>query len=104
MVGSRKGFIGIRKERATAMNVQEYDLIILHCIIHQQNLCSKSIRLKNVMDVVVNTIKFIKSCHLNHWQFKAFLDDLSSEHDVTYYYCEVMWLNKGKMLKRFYKE
>lgn len=102
MVGSRKGFIGILKERATAMNVQECDLIILHCIIHQQNLCSKSIRLKNVMDVVVNTINFIRSRGLNHRQFKAFLDELSSEHDDVTYYCEVRWLSKGKMLKRFY--
>lgn len=39
---------------------------------------------------------------LNHRQFKAFLDDLSSEHGDVTYYCEVRWLSKGKMLKRFY--
>ncbi|CAH1106370.1 unnamed protein product [Psylliodes chrysocephalus] len=76
LIGSRKRFVGTLKERTTAMNVQECDLIILHCIIYQQD--SKSIRLKNVMDVVVN---FIRSLCLNHRQFKAFLDELSSEHD-----------------------
>lgn len=86
MVGARKGIIEILKERATAMNVQKCDIIILHSIIYQQNLCSKYIRLKNVIDVIVDTIHFIRSRGLNHRQFKAFLDELSSEHDDT-----MMW-------------
>ncbi|CAK1604321.1 unnamed protein product [Parnassius mnemosyne] len=59
MVGLREGFIGILNEKATELNVQKYDLIVLHCIIHQQNLCFKSIQLQNVMNVVVKTINFI---------------------------------------------
>ncbi|CAK1594088.1 unnamed protein product [Parnassius mnemosyne] len=43
MVGLRKGFIGILNEKATELNVQKDDLIVLRSIIHQQNLCSKSI-------------------------------------------------------------
>ncbi|CAH1106332.1 unnamed protein product [Psylliodes chrysocephalus] len=74
----------------------------VHCIIHQQNLCSKSSRLKNVIDVVVNTVNFIRSRGLNNRQFKAFLDELSLEHDDVTYYCEIRWLSKGKMLKRFF--
>lgn len=54
------------------------------------------------MYVVVSTINFIRSRGLNHRQFKAFLDELSSEHDDVTYYCEVRWLSKGKMLKIFY--
>lgn len=102
MVGSHKGFVGILKEKATDLNVQKDDLIILHCIIHQQSLCSKSIRFNNVMDVVIKIINFIRSRALNHRQFKAFLDELSSEYDDVTYCCEVRWLSKGKMLKRFY--
>ncbi|XP_026326221.1 general transcription factor II-I repeat domain-containing protein 2-like [Hyposmocoma kahamanoa] len=103
MVGLRKGFIGILNEKATALNVQKDDLIVLHCIIHQQNLCSKSIRLQHVMDVVVKTINFIRSRGLNHRQFKGFLDEISAEYNDVTYYCEVRWLSKGKMLKRFYE-
>lgn len=103
MVGLRKGFIGILNEKATELNVQKDDLIVLHCIIHQQNLCSKSIRLQNVMNVVVKTINFIRSRGLNHRQFKAFLDEISAEYNDVTYYCEVRWLSKGKMLKRFYE-
>ncbi|GBP61474.1 General transcription factor II-I repeat domain-containing protein 2A [Eumeta japonica] len=81
MVGLRKGFIGILNEKATELNVQKDDLIVLHCIIHQQNLCSKSIRLQNVMNVVVKTINFIRSRRLNHRQLKAFFGELSAEYD-----------------------
>ncbi|KAH1028340.1 hypothetical protein HUJ05_001701 [Dendroctonus ponderosae] len=67
-------------------------LIVLHCIIHQQNLCSKSIRLQNVLNVVVKTINFIRSRGLNHRQFKAFLDEISVEYNDVTYYCKVRWL------------
>ncbi|XP_014283679.1 general transcription factor II-I repeat domain-containing protein 2-like [Halyomorpha halys] len=46
MVGLRKGFIEISNEKATELNVQRDDLIVL-CSIHQQDLSSKSIRLHN---------------------------------------------------------
>ncbi|KAJ0171369.1 hypothetical protein K1T71_012919 [Dendrolimus kikuchii] len=101
MVGLRKGFIGILNEKATELNVQKDNLLVLHCITHQQNLCSKSIRLQNVMNVVVKTINFIRSRGLNHRQFKTFLDEISAEYNDVTYYCEVRWLSKGKMLKRF---
>ncbi|KAJ0181964.1 hypothetical protein K1T71_002686 [Dendrolimus kikuchii] len=103
MVGLRKGFIGILNEKATELNVQKGDLIALHCIIHQQNLSSKSIRLQNFMNVVVKTINFIRSRGLNHRQFKAFLDEISAEYNDVTYYCEIKRLSKGKMLKRFYE-
>ena len=55
------------------------------------------------MNVVVKTINFIRSRSLNHRQFKAFLNEISAEYDDVTYYCEVRWLSKGKMLKRFYE-
>jgi hypothetical protein len=55
------------------------------------------------MEIVVASINFIKSRALNHRQFKEYLADLFSDYeDVSYYeYCEVRWLRKGQMLKRF---
>ncbi|GBP41280.1 General transcription factor II-I repeat domain-containing protein 2A [Eumeta japonica] len=102
MVGLRKSFIEILNEKTTELNVQKDDLIVLYCIIHQQTLCSKSIRLQNVINMVAKTINFIRSRGLNR-QFKAFLDEISVEHDDVTYYCEVRWLSKGKKLKRFYE-
>ncbi|XP_066901420.1 general transcription factor II-I repeat domain-containing protein 2B-like [Halyomorpha halys] len=103
MVGLHKGFIGILNEKATDLIVQKDCLIVIYCIIHQYNLCGKSIRLQNVINVVVKTINFIRSRGLNHGQFKAFLDEISTKYDDVTYYCEARWLSKGKILKRFYE-
>ena len=54
------------------------------------------------MSKVVSSISFIKSRALNHRQFKEFLEDVEAEYGDLVYYCEVRWLSKGKMLKRFY--
>ena len=54
------------------------------------------------MSKVASSINFIKSRALNHLQFKEFLEDVEAEYGDLVYYCEVGWLSKGKMLKRFY--
>jgi hypothetical protein len=102
MVGARKGFIGIVQEKATQLQICSADLTKFHCIIHQQNLCAKSIKFMNVMEVVINSVNFLKSRALNHRQFKQYLADIFSDYEDVDYYCEVRWLSKGKMLKRFY--
>ena len=45
---------------------------------------------------------FIKSRALNHRQFQEFLEDVEAEHGDLMFYCEVRWLSKGNMLRRFY--
>jgi hypothetical protein len=81
MVGARKGLIGIVHERAIELQIHPEDLTNFHCIIHQQNLCAKSIKFRNVMEVVVASINFIKSRALNHRQFKEYLADLFSNYE-----------------------
>lgn len=102
LVGTQKGFIGIVNGKAIELNIQAENLTNFHCVIHQQNLCAKSIKFKNVMEVIVTSINFIKSCALNHRQFKEYLEDLFSDYEDVSNYCKVRWLSKGKMLKRFY--
>jgi hypothetical protein len=102
MVGARKGLIGIVHERAIELQIHPENLTNFHCIIHQLNLCAKSIKFMNVMDVVVASINFIKSRALNHHQFKEYLADLFLDYEDVSYYCEVRWLSKGQMLKQFY--
>ena len=50
--------------------------IALHCIIHQQALCSKCLKFDNVMTVVVKCINQIRSRGLKHRRFRAFLEDM----------------------------
>jgi hypothetical protein len=54
------------------------------------------------MEVAVASFNFIQSRALNHRQFKEYLSDLFSDYEDVSYYCEVRWLSKGQMLKRFY--
>ena len=52
---------------------QNRQLVKLHCIIHQQNLCSKELGFQALMALVTKTINFIKSRGLNNRQFRSLL-------------------------------
>lgn len=103
MVGSQKGLVAFVKKELTHLGLDPSELIVCHCIIHQENLCARSLRLSNVMSTVVSCINFIKSRGLNNRQFKELLNDLDSEYGDVVYYCEVRWLSRGNMLMRFYE-
>lgn len=79
-------------------NTMDHDLIILHCLLRQENLCVKSRKMTNVITVVSKLVNFIGSKEINHSQFKDFLSDVESEHRYVLYYS----LNRGRMLKRVY--
>jgi hypothetical protein len=51
----------------------------LHCILHQQALCSKVVNLESVMNIVVSTVNFIRGSALNHRQFQQFLLEIEAE-------------------------
>ena len=102
MIGPNIGVIAQIKAELIRQDITSEELEVLHCIIHQQNLCAKSVKFTDLMGTVTTCINFIKSRALNHRQFKEFLDDVCSDYGDLTYYCEVRWLSKGKMLKRFY--
>ncbi|XP_014776676.1 general transcription factor II-I repeat domain-containing protein 2-like [Octopus bimaculoides] len=104
MYNSKRSFQEILLSKIT-LEVNENansNFATIHCIIHQENLCAKSLKFENVKRVVVSTINFIKSQALNHHQFKEFLEELELEYGDLVYYCAVCWLSKEKMLQRFY--
>lgn len=74
----------------------------VHCILHQEALCSKSHQMKGVMDIVFGAFNFIRSRALNHRQFVSRLEAVGSEHGDILYHTEVRWLSHGKVLKRFF--
>ena len=61
MVGSQKGLTALFKKELTRCGLAADDLVVCHCIIHKQNLCAKSLQLRNVMSTVIKCINFIKS-------------------------------------------
>ena len=101
MSGTGIGFVGLLKFALKEKNISD-NIAIFHCIIHQQNLCAKSLKFKHVMGPVIKTVNFIRARRLNHRQFQTFLDDLDTEHQDQAYFSEVRWLSKGSMLRRFY--
>src|SRR5258705_6675679 len=103
LVGSNNGLIAKMKQDMEIANIDSSSLITCHCIIHQENLCAKSLCLTNVMSVVVTAINFIKGRALNNRQFRELLEESEAEHEDLVYYCEVRWLSRGRMLQRFFK-
>ena len=100
MKGANTGFMGRIQAK---MNELGFCTIPIHCIIHQQSLCSKSVKLDGVMSLVVKITNTLRSKGFNHRQFKAFLEDIGCEHADIPYHCEVRWLSRAKVLERFFE-
>ena len=67
MVGEINGS-AVRLEKHVVAN-GDGSLLKLHCIIHQQNLCARRVKFRDVMDIVIKSINFIRSHDQNHRQF-----------------------------------
>ena len=102
MCSSNVGVVGLVKKKLNSLEANEINFISVHCILHQEALCSKSLQIKKVMDLIVKTVNFIKSHGLNHRQFKSFLVDMASEYGELLYHNKVRWLSRRKVLKRFF--
>ncbi|PVD36572.1 hypothetical protein C0Q70_03557 [Pomacea canaliculata] len=100
MVGCHSGLASRVIRKVVESNGTE--LLRLHCIIHQQNLCGKVLNLDHVMKIVVSTVNFIRSQALNHRTFKEFLTEIECEYEDVLFHSEVRWLSRGKLLKRFF--
>lgn len=70
LIGKRNGLVGLIQRKLEKENADP--AIALHCIIHQQALCSKCLKVDNVMPVVVKCINYFRSRGLQHLQFRAF--------------------------------
>ena len=100
MLGMKDGFQGRLRRKLAELGLPMVPFI--HCIIHRENLCAKSLKIstKHVMDVVVKVVNVIRARGLNHRQFKSILEDLGSEYDDLLYYCEVRFFSRGRTLNR----
>ena len=74
----------------------------VHCLIHQQALCSKLLRWASVMKVGVHCVNYIQKNALKHRQFQAFLSELESAYGDVLYYTDIDWLSWGRVLHHFY--
>ncbi|KAL4127519.1 hypothetical protein QTP88_011686 [Uroleucon formosanum] len=89
MCGTKKGLIG---QIFTNCEKEGFKPMTLHCIIHQQALCGKTLDLSCVMDPIISTVNFIRSSALRHRQFQDFLKEIETEYPDIPYFTAVRWL------------
>ena len=90
MVGKREGLAKLTEDNAIA--APNSHLMKYHCIIHQENVCTKALKMDNVVQIIIKTVNFITVKGLNHRQFQEFLK----------YWCWLWWhhlLFQNKMAK-----
>ena len=102
MIGHRNGFVSLLKQKLQNEGIMPLPLQF-HCIIHQEHLCAKTLKMGNVLQVVKETVNYIRSRGLKHRQFRTFLDEINSVYEDVPYYAEVRWLSRGKMMNRCYQ-
>ena len=66
--------IGFSNKLLGSLVLKDAGVIVYHCIIHQENLCTHVLDFADVMKMVVKSVNFIRSRGLNHRQFKELLE------------------------------
>jgi hypothetical protein len=84
MIGSIKDFVTLVKEKNP-------DVITTHCFLHREVLVSKTIGedLKQVLDVAVNMVNFIKQRPLKSRMFAKLSENMQKEHVTLLQHTEV---------------
>ena len=97
MLGSQSGFVKKVKILAPEANATHY-------FIHRYALVSKTLptELKNVLDLVVKIVNFIKAGSLNTRQFKELCKDINAMHETLLFYIAVCWLSKDNIIKSIF--
>jgi hypothetical protein len=92
--------------RGSARNQRKNpDVITTHCFLQRKVLVSKTIEedLKQVLDVVVNMINFIKQRPLTSRMFAKLCENMQKDHVTLLQHTEIGWLSRGKVLTRVFE-
>jgi uncharacterized protein (UPF0147 family) len=96
MVGSKTGLVGHLK----LLGVK---CVFLHCIIHQEALCGKIIKMDQTMKMAVNTVNLIRVRNKaqSHRAFITFLEEIDADGNIPLH-SDIRRLSAGKCLQRFF--
>ncbi|GFV52395.1 uncharacterized protein TNCV_596981 [Trichonephila clavipes] len=92
MIGTKIGMVTLLKERLAHCGVE---LLQLHCIIHQKNLCGKELGFTTLMQSLICSIA------LKHRQFKELLKVFDHLPSDILQHTEVRWLSQRVAFKHF---
>ena len=98
MIGIRGGFVTLVKNKWPHVTSSP-------CSLHQYVLALKTLpsHLKEVMDVSVQVINFIRSQGRNHRLFQVLAKEMGAKHVRLLLYTKVRWLSRGRCLHRLYE-
>ncbi|PNF30217.1 hypothetical protein B7P43_G02592 [Cryptotermes secundus] len=98
MTGTISCFVGFLRQNKIIVPT-------LHCIIHQEALCAKSIKLSTTMATVTKITNLIRGGNrsLTHRKFLTLLEEMDSAYGDLLLHTEVRWLSRGKCLVRFFE-
>ncbi|UYV71536.1 hypothetical protein LAZ67_8003618 [Cordylochernes scorpioides] len=92
MTGKTNGFVAVLRKKLSEIS-DGSNIHHTHCIIHQEVLCTKVIKMENVLTPIKKFINFIRSRGLNQRQFSLFLTELVQVH--VWKYLSLFSLMKG---------
>jgi hypothetical protein len=94
MVGSKTVLVGYLKQLRVKC-------AFLHCIIHQEVLCGKIIKMNQTMKMVVNIVRLIRGGKKaqRHRAFIALLDEKDADYGEIPLHSDIRWLSTGKYLQ-----
>uniref|UniRef100_A0A3B4Z8N2 DUF4371 domain-containing protein n=1 Tax=Stegastes partitus TaxID=144197 RepID=A0A3B4Z8N2_9TELE len=96
MQGRRTGFAGLLYQSGVGCPV-------LHCIIHQEALCVKTINFSQVMGVVTKVTNLQGGNRaLNPRKFVAFLEEVNAAYGDLQMHTDIRWMSRRKCLERFF--
>ena len=97
MRGSKTGLVGLLKKNGI-------NCVTLHCVIQQEALCGKVLKMMNAMQSVVKMVNLIRGGNKSqrHRRFVSFLDELNAELGDLPLYTSIRWLSAGKVLTHFF--
>ncbi|XP_063075907.1 general transcription factor II-I repeat domain-containing protein 2A-like [Engraulis encrasicolus] len=97
MQGRHRGFAGLLRQSGV-------NCPILHCIVHQEALCAKTLDFGHVMELVTKVTNLIRGGNrsLSHRRFITFLDEVDAEYGDLQLHTDIRWMSRGKCLERFF--
>lgn len=81
MIGTKAGVVTKLKEKALAVD-PDHKVHNVHCIICGEMLCSKTLKMDNVINVAVQTVNFMHPRALNHRQSKFLQEENEDTHGL----------------------